>query len=159
VGSNWQPLAGFRALLARERRLANGLCPRPRTGRLPRDAYARSALLATLGVSVGKSSALAALFRRPIAESRLGSFGNPGNGQYREELRRAVAAIHSYLSVHQFPQECALLRLDGQYGTGAVLADLAGLSSVMRGKDYQLAGPSRGSGSSAPAPGSAIQPS
>ena len=68
----------------------------------------------------------------------LGSFGNPGNGHYREELRRAVAAIHRYLSAHQFPQECALLRLDGQYGTGAVLADLAGLCYVMRGKDYQL---------------------
>jgi hypothetical protein len=37
----------------------------------------------------------------------LGSFGNPGNGHYREELRRAVAAIHRYLSAHQFPQECA----------------------------------------------------
>ena len=31
-----------------------------------------------------------------------------------------------------------MLRLDGQYGTGAVLADLAGLAYVMRGKDYQL---------------------
>ena len=68
----------------------------------------------------------------------LGSFGNPGNGHYREELRRAVAAIHRYLAAFQFPQECALLRLDGQYGTGAVLADLAGLCYVMRGKDYQL---------------------
>jgi hypothetical protein len=68
----------------------------------------------------------------------LGSFGNPGNGHYREELRHAVAAIHRYLSAQQFPQECALLRLDGQYGTGAVLADLAGLCYVMRGKDYQL---------------------
>jgi hypothetical protein len=68
----------------------------------------------------------------------LGTFGNSGNGHYREELRRAVAAIHRYLPAHQFPQECALLRLDGQYGSGAVLADLAGLSYVMRGKDYQL---------------------
>jgi len=68
----------------------------------------------------------------------LGSFGNPGNGHYREELRRAVTTIHRYLAAHQFPQECALLRLDGQYGTGAALADLAGLSYVMRGKDYQL---------------------
>ncbi len=68
----------------------------------------------------------------------LGSFGNPGNGHYREELRRAVAAIHRYLAAHQSPQERALLRLDGQYGTGAVLADLAGLSYVVRGKDYQL---------------------
>ncbi len=68
----------------------------------------------------------------------LGSFGNSGNGQYREELRRAVSAIGSYLSAHQFPQERALLRLDGQYGNGAVLADLADLPYVMRGKDYQL---------------------
>ena len=62
----------------------------------------------------------------------LGSFGNPGNGQYREELRRAVGAIQSYLSTHQLPQERALLRLDGQYGTGAVLLDLAGFSFVVR---------------------------
>src|SRR5207244_3507951 len=45
---------------------------------------------------------------------------------------------HSYLAAHQFSQECALVRLDGQYGTGAVLADLDGLCYVMRGKDYQL---------------------
>jgi hypothetical protein len=68
----------------------------------------------------------------------LATFGNPGNGQYREELRRAVAAIQTYLKAYDFPEECTLLRLDGQYGTGAVLADLAGLSFVMRGKDYQL---------------------
>jgi hypothetical protein len=30
------------------------------------------------------------------------------------------------------------LRLDGQYGTGAVIADLAGFSFVMRGKDYTV---------------------
>jgi hypothetical protein len=68
----------------------------------------------------------------------LASFGNPGNGQYREELRRAVAAIRSYVQAHGFSEEHALLRLDGQYGTGAVLSDLAGLSYVTRGKDYRL---------------------
>jgi hypothetical protein len=68
----------------------------------------------------------------------LGSFGNSGNGHYREELRRAVSAVGSYLCEHQFPQERALLRLDGQYGNGAVLTDLADLAYVMRGKDYQL---------------------
>jgi hypothetical protein len=68
----------------------------------------------------------------------LGSFGNPGNGQYREELRRAAGVIQRYLSAHQLPQERALLRLDGQYGTGAVLLDLAGFSFVMRGKDYAV---------------------
>jgi hypothetical protein len=68
----------------------------------------------------------------------LGSFGNAGNGLYREELRRAVAAIGAYLHTHQLPQERALVRLDGQYGTAAVLADLAGLAYVIRGKDYHL---------------------
>jgi hypothetical protein len=51
----------------------------------------------------------------------LGTFGNAGNGDYRGELRRAVAAIHAYLKAHQFPPECAVVRLDGQYGTGAGL--------------------------------------
>src|SRR5258708_3107359 len=56
----------------------------------------------------------------------LGSFGNRGNGRYREELRRGLSAIGEYLTAHQFSQERTVLRLDGQYGTGAVLADLAG---------------------------------
>jgi hypothetical protein len=68
----------------------------------------------------------------------LGTFGNPGNGEYRAELRRAVTVIQSYRETHHHPEECVLLRLDGQYGTGAVLADLAGLAYVMRGKDYQI---------------------
>ena len=68
----------------------------------------------------------------------LGTFGNPGNGEYRAELRRAVTAIQSYLQAHHHPEERVLLRLDGQYGTGAVLADLAGLAYVMRGKNYQI---------------------
>ena len=68
----------------------------------------------------------------------LGTFGNAGNGEYRAELRRAVTAIQSYRETHQHSEERVLLRLDGQYGTGAVLADLAGLPFVMRGKDYQM---------------------
>jgi hypothetical protein len=68
----------------------------------------------------------------------LASFGNPGNGQYREELRRAVAVIQAYVQAHDFAEQRALLRLDGQYGTLAVVADLSGLWYVMRGKDYQL---------------------
>jgi hypothetical protein len=70
--------------------------------------------------------------------SVVGTFGNPGNGEYRAELRRAVAAIRDYLKAHHHPEERALLRLDGQYGTGAVLANLAGLAYVLRGKDYQI---------------------
>jgi hypothetical protein len=68
----------------------------------------------------------------------LGSFGNPGNGQYREELRRAVGVIQLYSKAHNLPEEQVVLRLDGQYGTGATLADLAGFSFVVRGKDYTV---------------------
>jgi len=68
----------------------------------------------------------------------LGSFGNKGNGRYREELRQGLSAIRRYLTEYQLPQEYALLRLDGQYGTGAALADLAGFAFVTRGKDYTV---------------------
>jgi hypothetical protein len=68
----------------------------------------------------------------------LGSFGNRGNGRYREELRKALAAIGRYLTAHHLTQERALLRLDGQYGTGAVLSDLAGFAFVTRGKEYSV---------------------
>ncbi|GAC1377489.1 MAG: hypothetical protein NVSMB44_46820 [Ktedonobacteraceae bacterium] len=68
----------------------------------------------------------------------LGSFGNRGNGQYRVELRQGLAAITRYLAVHQLPQARALLRLDGQYGMGAVLVDLAGFAFVTRGKEYSV---------------------
>jgi hypothetical protein len=68
----------------------------------------------------------------------LATFGNAGNGEYRVELRRAVAIIGCYLKAHQHPKERALVRLDGQYGNGVVLSDLAGLPCVMRGKDYHL---------------------
>jgi hypothetical protein len=66
----------------------------------------------------------------------LGSFGNRGNGRYREELRNGLAAIARYLIAHQLDPSRTLLRLDGQYGTGAVLADLAGFVFVTRGKEY-----------------------
>jgi hypothetical protein len=68
----------------------------------------------------------------------LGSFGNRGNGRYREELRKGIAAIGRYLTGHQLPQAHTLLRLDGQYGTGAVLTDLAGFAFVTRGKEYTV---------------------
>jgi hypothetical protein len=68
----------------------------------------------------------------------LGSFGNRGNGEYRQELEQALGVIRCSLAAHGLPQARALLRLDGLYGTGAVIADLAGLCFVMRGKDYTV---------------------
>jgi hypothetical protein len=85
---------------------------------------------------VAKWYGRAPLSVKPTAESRLGSFGNRGNGRYREELRKALRAITRYLTAHQLLPERTLLRLDGQYGTGAVLSDLTGFAFVTRGKEY-----------------------
>ncbi|GHO79630.1 hypothetical protein KSD_74010 [Ktedonobacter sp. SOSP1-85] len=68
----------------------------------------------------------------------LGSFGNRGNGRYQEELRKGLVAIGRYLTTHQLSPERTLLRLDGQYGNGAVLSDVASFAFVTRGKDYHL---------------------
>ncbi len=68
----------------------------------------------------------------------LGSFGNRGNGRYREELRKGLTAIGRYLAAYQLSPGRTLLRLDGQYGNGAVLTDVAGFTFVTRGKDYHL---------------------
>jgi hypothetical protein len=68
----------------------------------------------------------------------LGSFGNRGNGRYREELRKGISAIGRYLATHQLSPERTLLHIFGQYGTGAVLSDVAGFAFVTRGKDYSL---------------------
>ena len=68
----------------------------------------------------------------------LGSFGNRGNGEYRKELASALGVIRRSLAALGLPQARALLRLDGLYGTGAVIADLDGLCFVMRGKDYTV---------------------
>jgi hypothetical protein len=69
----------------------------------------------------------------------LGTFGNRGNGRYREELREAPLGHRALLArAHQLSKGRALLRLDGQYGTGAVLTDLAGFAFVTRGKDYTV---------------------
>jgi hypothetical protein len=53
-------------------------------------------------------------------------------------MRKGLAAIGRYLATHQLSPERTLIRLDGQYGNGAVLSDLAGFAYVTRGKDYRL---------------------
>ncbi len=68
----------------------------------------------------------------------LGTFSGAGNGDYRGELLRALKAISTYVQAQQVPLSQAVVRLDGHYGDGAIVADLAGLAYVMRGKDYHL---------------------
>lgn len=68
----------------------------------------------------------------------LGSFGNRGNGRYREELRQGLSALRRYLMAYHLEASRILLRLDGQYGNGALLSDVAGFAFVTHGKDYDL---------------------
>src|SRR5215471_16657299 len=58
--------------------------------------------------------------------------------QFREELRKALSAIGRYLATYQLEPSRTLVRLDGQYGNGVVLSDVAGFAFVTRGKDYHL---------------------
>src|SRR5215469_3379382 len=124
--------------MGRGRRRANAPYPRAKICLSPFVDWMRSVLLATPVASVGKSFARAPSSARLTAESRLGSFGNRGNGQYRVELRQGLAAITRSLTAHHLEPSRTLLRLDGQYGTGAALSDLAGFAFITRGKDYRV---------------------
>ena len=76
----------------------------------------------------------------------VGTFGNPGNGQYRQELKQARAVIAAYAHALSFPLSLVVIRLDGLYGDAAPLADLLaaqageeeGPAVVVRGKAYHL---------------------
>lgn len=113
-------------------------CLRPRIVRWPSAACVPALAPGYLGRKRGEVVRTRTTILQAHTHQWLGTFGNAGNGEYRAELRRAVAVIQSYVQAHQFLETHAILRLDGQYGTGAVLTDLAGLAYVLRGKDYQL---------------------
>lgn len=70
----------------------------------------------------------------------LGTFSNPGNGEYAEELLAAAQAITAYLTCRGLKPADALLRLDGLYGSLALLLRLVplGLGFLVRGRDYRL---------------------
>jgi hypothetical protein len=70
----------------------------------------------------------------------IGTYAGRGNGDYRAELASALRAITSYLKHFTLTPQVALVRLDGQYGDAAVIAQLieAGVCLVTRGRGYQL---------------------
>ncbi len=70
----------------------------------------------------------------------LGTFGGPGNGDYRSELRRAIQVITNYATQLALPLASVLLRLDGLYGDAAPLLDVltAGLGILARSRAYHL---------------------
>jgi len=70
----------------------------------------------------------------------LGTFGGAGNGDYREELKRAIQVITKYATTHKLLPSQILVRLDGLYGNTAVLRDTldTGLGLIGRSRDYAL---------------------
>ena len=87
----------------------------------------------------------------------LGSFGAPlATGTTLKELRQALAAVGRYLATHQLQQERSLIRLDGQYGTGAVLTAPFWVRVCDPWQRLHRTGSSSCAGASAPAPRSAL---
>ena len=70
----------------------------------------------------------------------LSTFGGPGNGDYRGELRRAIAVITSYAAKLGLSPTSILVRLDGLYGDAAPLLDVltADLAVIARSRAYHL---------------------
>src|ERR1700693_3029593 len=66
----------------------------------------------------------------------IGTYGGRGNGDYRDELASALQAITTYLKHFALSPQVALVRLDGQYGDAAVIAQIiqAGVYIVTRGR-------------------------
>src|SRR5260370_33416324 len=69
----------------------------------------------------------------------IGTYASRGNGDYRGELASALRAIATYLRHFALTPEVALVRLDGQYGDAAVIAQLveAGVHLLTRGRTHQ----------------------
>jgi hypothetical protein len=54
----------------------------------------------------------------------LGTFGGPGNGDYRGELRQVLQVLTSYATHLKLPMASILVRLDGMSGDAAPLLDV-----------------------------------
>jgi len=53
----------------------------------------------------------------------VGTYAGRGNGDYRGELASVLEAITTYLRQFTFTAAMALVRLDGEYGDAAVMAE------------------------------------
>ena len=70
----------------------------------------------------------------------MGTFGGSGNGDYRQELKRALQVSTRYATTHKLLPSQILVRLDGLYGNAAVLREVldAHLGFIGRSRDYAL---------------------
>src|SRR5712692_5931092 len=97
-----------------------------------------SVRLATGDASAGKSYGLEPSLARPTvstgsARSGIGGTVATGRNCVRVSRRLRATSLRTNFRRHALGS-----RLDGQYGTGAVLSDLAGFAFVTRGKDYTV---------------------
>src|SRR6266487_2365888 len=97
-----------------------------------------SVRLATGDASAGKSYGLEPSLARPTvsngsARSGIGGTVATGRNCVRVSRRLRATSLRPNFRRHALGS-----RLDGQYGTGAVLSDLAGFSFVTRGKEYSV---------------------
>jgi hypothetical protein len=94
--------------------------------------------LATPGANVGRSCARAQWLLRLIAingSARLAIEATGATGRNCAKHSGRLRAISARTSFHR---RVPLLHIFGQYGTGAVLADVADFAFVTRGKDYTV---------------------
>ena len=104
----------------------------------------RSVRLGTKGASEVRWYAHAPPHLQMHTRQWVGTYAGQGNGDYRGELASALQAITTYLTHFALTPEVALVRLDGQYGDAAVIAQIihAGVYLVTRGRGYQILGAS-----------------
>src|SRR5438876_6785366 len=121
---------------ARQRALA--LCHKRRIGPPRSGVCAPCAPPATRDANEEKWCAAGPRFCRRIRISFSARLETPAMGNTEQNCVGQSRPYKARRVTHHHPEERVLLRLDGQYGTGAVLADLAGLPFVMRGKAYHL---------------------
>ena len=76
------------------------------------------------GVNQVKWSRRARRSCKGTPESRLGTFGGRGHGDYRGDLTAALKAIRISLTDWHLLNDQAMVRVDGQEGDGVVIADI-----------------------------------
>src|SRR5260221_903528 len=97
-----------------------------------------SVRLATGAASVGKSLGHAQRFLRRTVISGSAVSGTEEMGDIGKNCARGLRPFAGILRRINSKLHARGSRLDGQYGNGAVLSDVAGFAFVTRGKDYDL---------------------
>ena len=138
AGPSPEPPGSCSTSMERERQRGSVCCPRPMSFLQPFAGWMTCAPPFYRGRKRGEVVRTRTTVSQAHSYHWLGSFGNKGNGHSREELRKGLAAITRYLTAYQLEPSHTLLQLDGQYGTGAALSEVAGFAFVTRGKDYSV---------------------